>query len=184
MSLKPTLVRFGARRYFEVEEAISPFRVKDLGVKLLIALGTRETNLTNVVSHTGGTDRGVFQINVNYHVDALERLPGCPSGSWTPEPGRNAAEEGYVPTLHDGAVVAYMILVNGHRYALNSLGLRGGAAIRFALAAYNAGIGGAQKGQTEGDPDKYTTGQNYSRDVLFDRWRDQVNPLIDELGWF
>lgn len=184
MSVQADLLRFGARRYFEVEEAIAPFRVKDIGERLLVALGTRETNLTNVVSHSGGRDRGVFQINVDYHRAALERLPGCPSGAWTPEPGRNAAEDGYVPTLHDGAVVAYMILVNGHKYALNTLGLRGGAAIRFALAAYNAGVGGAQSGQQQGDPDKFTTGSNYSSDVLYNRWRDGVNKIVPELGWF
>ena len=36
----------------------------------------------------------------------------------------------------------------------------------FAVAAHNAGNGGALRGYQEGDVDKYTTGGDYSADVL------------------
>jgi hypothetical protein len=41
-----------------------------------------------------------------------------------------------------------------------------GSRTRFALAAYNAGIGGATAGLHEGDIDAHTAGGDYSADVI------------------
>lgn len=191
MSVESDLRRFGARRYFELEDAIKDIRVRDIGPKVMLAVGLRESNLINTLN-PGGTDRGIFQITDIYHKSSLSKVPGCPAAkfsdpttwgpSWVPESGKTAADPGYVPTLKDGAIIGYNILKRGHSEAFR-LGLKGGAAIRFALAAYNAGVGGAKKGLDEGDVDKYTTGGDYSYDVLMVRWK-AVNTIMSKFGWF
>jgi hypothetical protein len=179
MSVETDMRRFGARRFFELEAAIKPIRVRDVGAGILLAVGTRESNLMNV-NNPAGTDRGVFQITDLYHEDWLADFPGCPEGSWIPEPGKTAADEGYCPTLADGARMAYTIL-SGGLFQARRLGTP--QPVRFALAAYNAGVGGATKGFNEGDVDKYTTGGNYSKDVLTVRF-PQVKDTLEKFGWF
>lgn len=179
MSVESDMRAFGARRYFELDEAIKPMRVRDIGPAILLAVGTRESNLQNVLN-PAGTDRGVFQITDLYHEDWLNDFPGCPKGTWVPEPGKTAADPGYAPTLADGAKMAYTLLSQGLFEAR-----RQGATqpVRFALASYNAGIGGASKGYAEGDVDKYTTGGNYSKDVLTVRY-PVVKATLEKFGWF
>lgn len=191
MAVKDDLRRFGARRYFEVEKTIAPIRVRDIGVNILMAIGTRESNLMNVLNEAG-TDRGVFQITSIYHDDWLEDHQGCLSfkpGEYTiekyreafvPVPGKTANDEGYVPTLAGGAYMAYTILSNALFEARKN---RLPQPVRFAVAAYNAGIGGAFKGlQDHKDVDAYTTLKNYSKDVL-DVRLPQVRNAVAEFGW-
>lgn len=185
------LVRFGARRYFELEEAIAPMRFKDFGVNIMVAIGSREAACMQLLNEAR-TDKGMFQITMRYHAATLVTLPGCPAAtfgdplgwerSWKPEPGKTAADDGYVPTLRDGVRFSYRLLKGAYEYGRDVKEITSaGKLIRFTLAAYNAGIGGASRGYREGNVDKYTTGGDYSKNVL-ERWH-AVSDLTKKLGW-
>ncbi len=129
---------------------------------LLLALGLRESRLTNI-NNPAETDHGCFQISELYHADFLQHEPGCPARSWTPVTGHTAVEDGYCPRFTPACAYALMMLKSAHRYAL---GKDITDPLRFAIAAYNAGFGGATRGWREGDVDRYTTGGDYSAWVL------------------
>jgi hypothetical protein len=176
--MQNALRSFGARRYFEIGEATRAIVVRDIGVRVLAAIGYVESRLTQAISATD--DRGVFQVNP-VHDDWLASQPGCPAGSWTPEPGKTALAEGYVPALAPAAAFAKGLLGSARAYAVAHK-VPSGKVLRFSIAAYNAGIGGAWKGYQEGDVDKYTTGHDYSARVLA-AWADIVS-VTDDWGWF
>jgi hypothetical protein len=184
-TLGPQLRAFGAKRYFELDAAVAPLRFTDVGPVIVLAIGSRETNLQNIIGFSG-TDHGLMQINDEAHGAWLAVAPGCVSGSWTPVPGHNAGEratpdsEAFVPTLADGVRMAMQILRYNNEAGIR-LGLKGGALLRFEIAAYNAGVGGATKGLKAGNVDAETTKGNYSADVI-DRWR-ALSSLIERWGW-
>lgn len=97
----------------------------------------------------GGRAYGVFQVDERYHREFVE------SGGWR-DPTKSA-------------VYAAKLL------AANREALGGPVALEFGpemveravIAAYNASVNSVLRGLREArDPDKYTTGGNYSRDVL------------------
>ena len=118
---------------------------------LLLAIASRETHFRNVAGD-GGHGRGVFQIDDRSH------------GEWLRRHGAGAS--GAVPSVADAAAYAAEIL-GGNLAFGRARGLAGDALLRFAVAAYNAGAGGAWRGLTEhGDADARTAHGNYGRDVL------------------
>ena len=122
---------------------------------LLLAVASRETHCRNVAGD-GGHGRGVFQIDDRFHGDWLRR--------------HGAAKPGEVPSVEDGADYAAQLLSGNLAYG-RSKGLSGRPLLKFAVAAYNAGAGGAWKAvQQTGDPDSGTANHNYGADVL-DRLR-------------
>lgn len=131
---------------------------------LLLCLGLRETGLKNI-NNAAGTDRGCFQISDLYHPEFLRSVPGCPAGQWHTEPGKTALDKGYAPRFEDGLQEAIRILHEGQAFARDH-GVQPYDVTRFAVASYNAGVGGALKGYREGDVDQYTTGHDYSAWVL------------------
>jgi peptidoglycan hydrolase-like protein with peptidoglycan-binding domain len=132
---------------------------------LLVAIASRETHLRNIAGDMGH-GRGVFQIDDRYHEDWLRR--------------NGAAAPGAVPTVEDAAAYAADLLAANFAYG-RSKGLSGRRLLKFAVAAYNAGAGGAWKAlQITGDPDSGTTGRNYGADVL-DRLR-VLEPALDAVS--
>lgn len=128
---------------------------------LLVAIASRETNMRNIAGDKGH-GRGVFQIDDRFHGDWLRR--------------HGAAGAGAVPSVEDGAEYAAGLLAANFAFG-RSKGLSGRRLLKFAVAAYNAGAGGAWKAvQLTGDPDSGTTGRNYGADVL-DRLRVVENEL-------
>jgi hypothetical protein len=105
----------------------------------------------------------MFQIDNRFHADWLRAHPGCPSGTNSPREGHSAIDPGFVPRIGAGAIAALAILTANYGAALR-------AGLRFprwvAVAGYNAGLGGALNGARRGDPDAFTTGHDYGRDVL------------------
>jgi hypothetical protein len=134
---------------------------------LLLSLGLRESGLQNI-NNEAGTDRGCFQISDLYHARWLGDQPGCPVGSWVSEKGRTALDAGYCPR-YTSALVYALGLLQSHRENAHILRIPADMALRYALAAYNCGAGGALRGYQEGDVDKYTTGRDYSAWVLANR---------------
>src|SRR3954471_11864244 len=68
---------------------------------LLCAIGSRETNLHNIVGD-GGHGRGMFQQDDRYQQSFLSSTRGCKSGSSIPI-YKTALQQGRVPTIGAGA---------------------------------------------------------------------------------
>lgn len=137
---------------------------------LLLSLGLRESQLQNIVN-AAGTDRGCFQITQVYHGIWLRGEPGCPEGEWKPVDRENALHERYVPRFTPACAYALGMLQENLAYARGR-----DNPLSYAIAAYNAGRGGAEKGYKEGNVDKYTSGGDYSDWVL--RHRPKVNKFL------
>jgi hypothetical protein len=157
---------------------------------LLLSLGLRESHLRNV-ENAAQTDKGVVQITKLWHAAWLRSQPGCKAGSFATDPEKSdewhlapgnftALDDGYVPRFTPAMVYACDMLKDAITVAPKNLDDK--ALIRFAVAAFNAGVGGAKKGLAEGDVDKFTTGGDYSEWVI--RHRSLVQRwLNDHPNW-
>jgi hypothetical protein len=136
-----------------------------IGVPLLLAFASRETDCRNIEGDHG-YGNGMFQIDSRFWAQWLLHQKGCRSGSNKPAHGHSALEHGYVPTIQAGAVKCLTMFVDNYHAALAQVKDRD-LARKIATSAYNAGLGGALRGQREhGDSDYFTTGGDYHRDVL------------------
>jgi soluble lytic murein transglycosylase-like protein len=70
-----------------------------------------------------------------------------------------------VPTLTAATLFAVQLLRDNMRFAREH-GVPKAQVLRFAVAAYNAGAGGALTGFRSGNVDRNTANHNYSTDVL------------------
>lgn len=143
---------------------------------LLLALGLRESGLRNI-NNQAETDHGAFQISELYHSEWLSGEPGCLAGKWTPSAGHFAIEDGFCPRYTPACMYALAMLKANLRYA-ELKGVDPRDRLRFAVAAYNAGVGGALVGYRSGDVDGYTTGGDYSAWVL--RHRTKINSFLND----
>jgi len=161
--LDQQLRALGHRRLDMVSDLAHEGESDGIGTALLLALGSRETNMRNIAGD-GGHGRGWLQIDDRFHHDFLTTHRGCDSGSFTPTHD-SAAPNGRCPTLTAGTIYAIGLLRANMRFA-RSKGVPEAKVLRFAVAAYNAGAGGALAGFHEGDVDRRTTGRDYAKDVL------------------
>lgn len=124
---------------------------KSLPPGILLAVASQETDMNDVVGD-GGHGRGLFQIDDRSHADFLGRVGAAGVGRKPPIP--QAAD-------HAGSLLASNISFGA------SKGVAASGRLKFGLAAYNAGAGGALRGLEEhGDPDARTTGGDYGASVL------------------
>ena len=146
-------------------------------LSLMLAIGSRESDLLNVVGDRGH-GRGWLQIDDRFHPAFLRENHGCRSGSWRPDPTRRAIEPGYCPSLPASIRYAMQLLDGNARYLAQHGFID---PLRAAVSAYNCGAGNVRRGWRERrDIDAYTTGGNYGRDVyrradFFHRWGQQHN---------
>lgn len=160
---------------------------------LLLAIGSRESNLNNITGGgyfddqdrwvDTGEDRGVFQISAKYHAKFLTSVPGCLNGEYVEgfsvEQG-GAYPAGRVPGLTRAAEFVIGLLRDNIDIARTEA-VPEDECLRVGVAGYNAGITNAVKGFNYGDPDKFTTGKDYSADVLA---RQRVfRTAFKELHW-
>jgi hypothetical protein len=133
-------------------------------VALLEAVSSRESNMRNITGD-GGHGRGTFQQDDRFQEAFLRACRGCRSGSSVPIYA-SAWPKGRVPTVSAGARRAVAIIEHNVSEA-KRLGIPDGHRTHFALAAYNAGVGGALVGwRDRHDPDANTAGHDYGRDVM------------------
>jgi hypothetical protein len=181
------LTRWRTERILEIGAEGEPDSIHG---SLLLAIASRETNLRNIVGggffrndgewEETGVDRGLFQINQQYHGQWLNSVPGCDSGKYE-EIHPSALPQGRVPGLTRGARKCRDLLRDRITYMKNN-GVPEGDRLRCAVAAYNGGSWGALKGyMDEGDPDTYTTGGNYSKDCL--ARQVSIRRAVKRLGW-
>lgn len=151
---------------------------------LLLALGMRESGLRPVLGdHTHA--RGDYQIHDLFHMETLRKYPGCPAFRGTISEydklttdeqktyrhvvsGAHAGLPYHCPRFIDANRIAVTLLDINCEQAIDH-GVDDQHVINVAVAAYNTGMGAAMKGYHEGDIDKYTTGEDYSADVLLRR---------------
>jgi hypothetical protein len=183
------LRRFGrwrTERVLEIAERGDPDRIHG---SLLLAIASRESSMRNIIGGgyfddnnkfvVTGEDRGLWQINQRYHGVWLDSVPGCDSGSYE-EDYDSALPQGRVPGLTRAAYKARDLLRGRISYMAEN-GVPDADVVRVAVAAYNAGTYGALKGYREGDPDKFTTGHDYSKDVL--ERKKLAQSWLQTVGW-
>jgi hypothetical protein len=162
--LEAQVKRFGEHRRAAIQKALAGLGAKHVSRALALAIGSRETNLQNIVGD-GGHGRGVFQQDDRFQREFLVAAAGCPSGSYRPT-WSSALPAGRVPTLSAGCRRMAQIIESNVAFAIHS-GIPKGHRLRFAVAAYNAGAGGALKGwQAKRNVDMNTAGGDYSHDVF------------------
>lgn len=161
---------------------------------LLLSLGLRETWLHNIqggakLDVTGRwvplgpedadlMDVGALQISRRWHADTLAKLPGVKSGTWGPViPGRSPAEYGYVPRWTESIEFTLREFHESIAYAADH-GVPPEDRVRFAVAAHNAGLGGALNGWRAGNVDRNTAHGDYSAWVL--QARTAVNAWLHQ----
>jgi hypothetical protein len=188
------LARLGNYRVKRAQQVAAEGAPDGISGALLLALGMRETwgrNIEGGAKNVNGKwvpldpdvpaeakkmDVGWLQINRSYHYDALRAMPGVETGTWGPVMvGHSPVEAGFVPRFEESL-----------RFTINELqeavayGHDHGAKdpVRFAVAAHNAGLGGALGGLKDGNVDKYTAGGDYSAWVL--AARTEVNRWLGD----
>jgi hypothetical protein len=165
--LEAQVARFGRHKREVIRRVLAALGTKHVSEALALAIGSRETNLANIVGD-GGHGRGVFQQDDRFQRAFLAGTRGCASGSYRPA-FPNALAPGRVPTLSAGCQRMAAILESNVKLAIRA-GIPNGHRLRFAVAAYNGGAGNALQGwQQFHDVDRLTTGHDYSQDV-FGRW--------------
>lgn len=121
----------------------------------VLGVASRETGIRNVLGD-GGHGVGVMQIDVRYHALA-RRLRD--DGGWRAGEGCRALAR------YGCRLLVSHLAWAGERYPQWG-GVEGEGWRKIASAAYNAGRGGAARGVSEGDADRFTTGADYGADVL------------------
>ncbi len=154
---------FGEDRIERVTDLAHQGSPDAIGPALLLALGSRESGLRNIAGDFGH-GRGWLQIDDRFHREFLSTHKGCDSGKWDARHD-SSLPSGRVPALTASTLYAIELLHDNMRVARNN-GVPASKVLRFAIAAYNAGAGGALRGLRLGNVDRNTTGQDYSRDVL------------------
>lgn len=156
----------------------------------LMALGLRESALRNI---NGGaelvngkwvatkTDKGVFQIASLYHAYSLARMPAVQEGTWAPVVAPGVTGDDLCPRFEDSIQFTLRQMHEAQAFgADHDVPVR--ELPRFAVAAHNAGVGGALKGYREGNVDKYTAHGDYSAWV--ERHARKIQAwLVAHPGW-
>lgn len=167
------------RRFLRVQELTASQPREKLTPWMLLALGMRETWLRNILggarlvdgawvpeSDWTRQDAGVFQISKRFHTASLKGMEAVTSGTWGPPiEGATAYDEGMVPSFREAVPYVLREMAGALDYARDHH-VKENMRLRFAVAAHNAGVGGAMAGLREGNVDKYTTGGDYSGWVM------------------
>lgn len=187
------LKRLGEYRCMRAQEVMETSQNLLKGSHAL-ALGLRETwgqNIEGGAKQVNGNwvkeddpkrmDVGWLQISRRYHPTALAKMPGVKVGTWAPVvSGKTANDGGYVPRFTDGLRFTVEELMSSIQYGSTN-GVPEDKLIQYAIAAHNAGRGGALSGVKEGNVDKYTAGGDYSSWVL--QARTLVVNFLNRSGW-
>ncbi|MDQ1584535.1 MAG: hypothetical protein QOF36_2589 [Microbacteriaceae bacterium] len=136
-----------------------------IGAPLILAMGSRETGLSNIAGDHGH-GRGTWQQDDRFQTDWLRHQRGCRSGTNTPLRGHTALEPGFVPTVAAGADRLVTIFVGNYVF-VRKQGFSAKTARKIVVSSYNAGLTGALNGQRQfGDSDHNTAHGDYAKDVL------------------
>ena len=162
--LERELTRFGPARVAVLHKTLRAVQAPHVSPVLVLAIGSRESGLRNIVGEDGH-GRGVFQQDDRFQGAFLNSTRGCRPGTYVPA-FASALPKGRVPTLAAGCRHLVETLEANVVLAIR-WGIPNGHRLRFALAAYSAGPGGAMIGwRDHHDADRRTAGGDYSEDVM------------------
>jgi hypothetical protein len=162
--LEHQLNRFGSARVAVVDKTLLAVQAPHVSPALVLAVGSRESTLRNVVAGDGH-GRGVFQHDDRFQQAFLNTTRGCRHGSYVAA-FTSSLPKGRVPTLAAGCRQTVETIEANVALAIR-WGIPNGHRLRFALAAYSAGPGGAMLGwRDHHDADRRTPGGDYSEDVM------------------
>jgi hypothetical protein len=182
---KARIKAFGRGRAEATLEVAAEGEPDQFAGSLLLAIGLRESGLTNIVGDAGH-GRGAFQIDDRSHQAFLSQHAGCESGKWVPVHGiaeGGALPGGRVPGFVAAVQYALRLLKGNAAFALAN-GVAPSHVKQFAVAAYNCGAGNALRSYREGgirNIDRRTAHGNYSKDVLENQ--SVVNEVLRGLNW-
>lgn len=167
------LATLGNYRVLRVQEVCYPYH--PIPASVMLGIGFRETGLRNIC---GGatlvngvwiqsfTDRGWLQISDEFESDFLRTAEGCKEGQWGPAvPAVKAITPRHVPRFTPALEYVKRSMIDSMEYASGN-GVKSSELLRFAIAAHNAGDGGAMAGYRVGDIDKNTAHGDYSAYVI------------------
>lgn len=148
-----------ARSQGWVQDFIAAGKDYEFEPSLLMGIASRETNMRNIIGD-GGHGYGLTQIDDRSHPAF------CHSGQW-----RNPAL-----VIHTGASILDAARTKIEKsqglpmhiggWSFVGKAISGAALLRCAVAAYNCGLWAYYCYSRGEDPDRLTTGHNYSADVL------------------
>lgn len=175
------LAELGNYRVLRVQEVCWPYH--PIPASVMLGIGFRETGLRNIcggaVLENGVwvqsfSDRGWLQISDQFESGFLKTAEGCKEGQWGPTvPASRAIEPRHVPRFTPALDYVKQTMLNSMEYA-HSQGVPDSELLRFAIAAHNAGDGGAVAGYRSGDVDRNTAHGDYSAYVI------ALQPLIHD----
>lgn len=174
------LAVLGNWRVIHVQEVLYPYT--KIPASALLGIGFRETGLQNICGGAtwdgtkwvaAKTDRGWLQISDELveNREWLNTVPGCREGSWVPDvsgtgvPAPTALAPGHCPRYSDALSYVHRMLLDDMATAIDNE-IPPNEALRFAIAAHNAGTTGALEGYRAGNVDAHTAHGNYSAYVL------------------
>jgi hypothetical protein len=164
IDLDHQLSRFGPARIAVLHKTLRAIQAPHVSPVLVLAVGSRESGLRNIVG-ADGHGRGVFQQDDRFQQASLNNTRGCRQGSYVPA-FASALPKGRVPTLAAGCRRLVETIEANVALAIR-WGIPNGHRLRFALAAYSAGPGGAMIGwRDHHDADRRTEGGDYSEDIM------------------
>lgn len=132
----------------------------DFAPSLLMAVASRETNMRNIVGD-GGHGYGLMQIDLRSFPEWVA------SGAWRHpeqviEKGAQILDQ-KMTQIHNG--VGKILNIGGYSFT-GRIFHTAEDAIKTAVAAYNSGLWAYYCFSKGEDPDRLTTGHDYSKDVL------------------
>ena len=138
---------------------IETAKAYEFAPSLLMAIASRETNMRNIIGD-GGHGFGLMQIDIRSYPDF------CHSGGWRNvslgiQTGAQVLDSKRTQIEHG---VGNHLTVAGYQFV--GLPLAPAQLERCAVAAYNCGLWAYYAFSKGQDPDRFTTGHNYSADVL------------------
>lgn len=182
------LKRFTKRRTETVLKVAREGAPDNVSGPLVLALFSRETNLRNITG--GGTfhdgvftptyqDHGLAQISEIYWAGWLKAHKGCIEGTYRATEPNVLSKVRLVPRLTDQTQFTCAHL-NGNIVQATKAGAKDPR--RVGIAAYNCGLYTAISAERDhNDPDHWTTGKDYSADIL-ERER-AIRRALRTLGW-
>lgn len=176
-------------RVLRVQEVCAGGKPDGISGPLILAVGLREAPLADgpKANTEGGLmrdasgkwvhqtnpalqDVGWLQISRHYNSVALSHMPGVAVNTWGPVvPGKTAMDTGFVPRFEEALQFTLLEFHEAMAFAADHGITRIVDQVRFAVAAHNAGLGGALKGWKAGNVDQETANGDYSADVLATR---------------
>ena len=153
------VIRDGWLAFFEDAAVKNGFPIEDL-----LAIASRETNMQNIIGD-GGRGFGIMQVDIGTNESF------CKSGRWQ-DPNMAigmgtailASKRNFI--VKNAGQPIHVKAKSGYEETFEMPLIVGESLRRVTIAAYNSGLWASRNFLKHGDPDRGTTGKDYSKDVI------------------